>query len=90
MYGRLLFLQMGPINKTLYDYYPKVLISSIIILQKFATVFISYIAENRKTIERLREFSTNNGKERKAQIFKHLASCKISNQNHMFRRIRGK
>ena len=87
MYGRLLFLQMGPINKTLYDYYPKVLISSIIILQKFATVFISTL---RKTIERLREFSSNNGKERKAQIFKHLASCKISNQNHMFRRIRGK
>ena len=34
VYGRLLFLQMGPINKTLYDHYPKVLISSIIILQK--------------------------------------------------------
>ena len=50
VYGRLLFLQMGPINKTLYDHYPKVLIWSIIILQKFATVFISTL---RKIVKQL-------------------------------------
>ena len=36
VYGRISFLQMGLISTTLYDYYPKVLISDITILQKFA------------------------------------------------------
>ena len=44
-YGRISFLPMGLINITLYDYYPKVLIWDITILQKFATVFINTMRE---------------------------------------------
>ena len=50
VYGRISFLQMGLINRTLYDYYPKVLISDITILQKFAIVSINTL---RKIVKQL-------------------------------------